>query len=73
MKLVDDTLKDNTGAWDTVRMIAGPACAVATGITLVRMGLDDKLADHALNWATGLGATWGSYAAAVVGHSYAKT
>lgn len=72
MKIVDDTLKDNDGAWDVVRMVAGPSCVIATAIILVRMGLDDHLFDHVLQWATGLGATWGSYAGSVVAHAFAK-
>lgn len=69
---IKDVFKDNDGAWDTVRLIAGPACAIATVIILKNMALDAKLFDHVQGYAIGLGGTWASYAGSVVGHAWAK-
>lgn len=73
MKFIDDTLKDNTGAWDWVRFVAGPACLVGTGIILGHMFVDPLLYAHVLEYVGGLVALWTGYATAVVAHTFAKT
>ena len=70
---VDDTLKDNNKAWDMVRIGAGFAAWSGTVVILVHMVKDDHFADHLAVYVGGLIGLWTGYAAAVWGHSYAKT
>lgn len=72
MKLIDDVLKDNNGAWDMVRIGAGFAAWNGTGIILYHMYLDPNFAANLTLYVTGLMGVWVGYAGAVWGHSFAK-
>lgn len=73
MKLIDDVLKDNNGAWDMVRIGAGFAAWSGTVVTLAHMIFDTTFAANTVAYTTALAGLWAGYAAAVWGHSFAKT
>lgn len=72
MKLVDDLLKDNDGAWDAVRIVGLPTLIAGLSATIKAMWVDISFADHAVNYGLGIAGQLGAYAGAVVGHAMAK-
>ena len=72
MKFIDDVLKDDSGAWDAVRIAGGAALVGGLSATLKAMWADTTFADHAVNYGLGIAGQLGAYAGAVVGHSWAK-
>lgn len=71
-KLVDDTLKDDSGAWDTVRIVGGAALVGGLSATMKAMWTDTAFADHVVAYGLGIAGQLGAYAGAVVGHAMAK-
>lgn len=72
MKLVDDLLKDNDGAWDAVRIVGLPALIGGLSATMKAMWTDTAFADHVVAYGLGIAGQLGAYAGAVVGHALAK-
>lgn len=72
MKIVDDLLKDNDGAWDAVRIAGGLALIGGLSATIKAMWVDTSFADHAVAYGLGIAGQLGAYAGSVVGHSFAK-
>lgn len=72
-KLIQDTLKDDTQAWDFVRMAGAVGIATYLGGWDVAIFHDPMvMVTHATDFGLGMVATLGAYAGGVVGHSYAK-
>lgn len=72
-KLVEDTLKDDSKAFDFVRISGAIAVFVYLGGWVVAVFHDYMvMVNHATDFGLGLAAVLGAYAGSVVGHSFAK-
>ena len=72
-KMVNDTLKDDGGAWDFVRMAGAMGVFTYLGAWDVAVFHDyTVIVTHATDFGLGLVGTLGAYAGSVVGHSFAK-
>lgn len=72
-KLINDTLKDDSQAWDFVRISGAMGVFTYLGAWDVAVAHDYMvIVNHATDFGLGLCGTLGAYAGSVVGHSWAK-